>query len=42
MKHDLIHIKDFLEEKTSFYNRSEFIASDPVQVPHSFNHARDI
>jgi uncharacterized protein (TIGR02757 family) len=42
MKHDLILIKDFLEEKTSLYNRAEFSASDPIQVPHSFSHALDI
>ncbi|MBN2272968.1 MAG: TIGR02757 family protein [Bacteroidales bacterium] len=42
MKHDLNFIKDFLEEKTSFYNRSDFIASDPISVPHSFTHTRDI
>jgi len=30
MKHDLILIKDLLEEKALFYNRTEFIASDPL------------
>ena len=42
MKRDLSLIKDLLEEKTSHYNRTDFITSDPIQVPHSFTHPRDI
>jgi uncharacterized protein (TIGR02757 family) len=42
MKHDLMHVKELLEERTAFYNRPAFIDSDPVQVPHSFTGARDI
>ena len=42
MKHELMLVKELLEEKTAFYNRSSFIDSDPVQVPHSFSIARDI
>lgn len=35
-------IRIFLEEKSSLYNRIEFIQSDPVQVPHMFSRKEDI
>lgn len=35
-------IREFLEEKTSFYNRPEFVASDPIQIPHRFTVKEDI
>lgn len=35
-------IRKFLEEKSSFYNRPEFVASDPVQIPHRFSVKEDI
>ena len=35
-------IREFLEEKTSFYNRPEFVGSDPVQIPHRFTLKEDI
>lgn len=35
-------IREFLEEKTSFYNRPEFVGSDPVQVPHRFTVKEDV
>jgi uncharacterized protein (TIGR02757 family) len=35
-------IREFLEEKASEYNRPEFIASDPVQIPHRFRKKEDI
>lgn len=42
MKNEMIRIKELLEEKTAFYNRAEFIDTDPIRVPHSFTQARDI
>ncbi|MFO7933558.1 MAG: TIGR02757 family protein [Bacteroidales bacterium] len=35
-------LKDFLDEKTWFYNRPAFIEQDPVQVPHQFSDPEDI
>ncbi len=35
-------LKDFLDEKYAFYNRPEFIESDPIQIPHSFTLKEDI
>lgn len=35
-------IREFLEEKTALYNQPEFIANDPIQVPHLFNDQKDI
>ena len=37
-----INIKEFLEEKVLFYNRPEFIESDPIQVPHRYQFKEDI
>lgn len=37
-----INIKEFLEEKVLFYNRPEFIESDPIQVPHRYQLKEDI
>lgn len=42
MKNDPAFIREFLEEKVSEYNRPEFIASDPVQIPHRFSKKEDI
>jgi len=39
---NLSDIKDFLEEKALYYNRLEFIDTDPIQVPHLFNNPEDI
>jgi uncharacterized protein (TIGR02757 family) len=39
MKQELI---DFLNEKADFYNRPDFITSDPIQVPHLFTKKEDI
>ncbi len=39
---DFFEIRDFLEEKYSYYNRQEFIKSDPIQIPHQFTDERDI
>jgi len=35
-------IRDFLEEKASFYNRPEFIESDPISIPHRYTKKEDI
>lgn len=35
-------LKDFLDEKAAFYNRPNFIDSDPVQIPHRFSIKEDI
>ena len=35
-------LKDFLDEKVELYNRSEFIESDPIQIPHRFEIKEDI
>ena len=35
-------LKDFLEEKYELYNRPEFIALDPVSIPHQFTKKQDI
>ncbi|MAZ73909.1 MAG: TIGR02757 family protein [Flavobacteriaceae bacterium] len=36
------HLKEFLDEKVLQYNRPEFIASDPIQIPHQFNKKEDV
>jgi uncharacterized protein (TIGR02757 family) len=35
-------LKEFLEEKTLFYNSPDFIDTDPVLVPHKFSEKEDI
>jgi len=35
-------LKKILDEKLQQYNRSEFIASDPIQIPHLFSKKEDI
>ncbi len=35
-------LKDFLDLKVSIYNRSTFIESDPIQIPHLFKKKEDI
>jgi uncharacterized protein (TIGR02757 family) len=35
-------LKEFLDNKADFYNSSEFVATDPVQVPHRFEKREDI
>ncbi len=37
--HDL---KTFLDEKVEFYNRPEFIDTDPISIPHKFSTKEDI
>ncbi|UCS95506.1 TIGR02757 family protein [Echinicola marina] len=35
-------LKDFLEEKTAFYNQPDFITLDPISIPHRFSRKQDI
>ncbi len=35
-------LKSFLDEKAAFYERPEFIKTDPVQIPHLFSKKEDI
>ncbi|QEE50696.1 TIGR02757 family protein [Flavobacterium alkalisoli] len=36
------NLKDLLDTKYQQYNNSNFIETDPVQIPHLFNHKEDI
>ena len=35
-------LKIFLDEKSEFYNRPQFIENDPIQIPHRFQLKQDI
>ena len=35
-------LKEFLDEKATFYNQPKFIESDPIQIPHQFTNKADI
>ncbi len=35
-------LKDFLNQKADLYNRSEFIETDPIRIPHRFSQKEDI
>lgn len=35
-------LKDFLDQKALQYNHPQFIASDPIQIPHRFSRKEDI
>lgn len=35
-------LKEFLDEKVVLYNTSQFIDSDPIQIPHTFQQKEDI
>ena len=35
-------LKNFLDLKVETYNRSSFIASDPIQIPHQFSTKEDV
>ncbi len=39
---DSSSLKEFLDEKYELYNRPEFIALDPVSIPHQFSKKQDI
>jgi uncharacterized protein (TIGR02757 family) len=38
----LLELKPFLDEKADQYNRTDFIAADPVSIPHRFRKKQDI
>ena len=38
---DTEEMRDFLDEKSSFYNHPRFIEQDPIQVPHMFSGKED-
>jgi uncharacterized protein (TIGR02757 family) len=42
MKKELPEMKDFLEEAHDKYNRRDFIANDPISIPHLFSKKEDI
>src|SRR6266446_5165052 len=35
-------LKNFLDGKVTFYNRPDFISSDPISIPHQFSKKQDI
>ncbi len=37
-----LHIKELLDQKHDQYNQPSFVATDPIQVPHSFSAREDI
>ncbi len=37
-----LELKDFLDEKVDFYNRPQFIETDPIQIPHRFSTKEDM
>jgi uncharacterized protein (TIGR02757 family) len=39
---DFFELKSFLDEKVALYNNTDFIESDPVQIPHLFTQKEDI
>lgn len=42
MKSELAEIKFILDDRLSKYNRSDFIDSDPISIPHRFSRKEDI
>lgn len=38
----LINLKEILEERAEYYNRPEFIETDPIQIPHLFSKPEDV
>lgn len=42
MQIDYEELKYFLEKKTEQYNTSDFIETDPIQIPHSFSEKENI
>ena len=38
----LSELKEFLDEKSVLYNKSKFIHSDPISIPHQFSKKQDI
>jgi uncharacterized protein (TIGR02757 family) len=39
---NFLELKDFLDLKVEQYNNTDFIASDPIQIPHLFTKKQDI
>ncbi|WP_372946334.1 TIGR02757 family protein [Muriicola sp.] len=39
---DIRELREFLDLKVEQYNRPEFLASDPIQIPHRFREKEDI
>jgi len=39
---EIVHLKEFLDEKVNLYNNPNFIETDPIQIPHSFTLKEDI
>jgi len=37
-----LELKEFLDQKATFYNNPKFIETDPIQVPHRFSKKEDI
>ena len=37
-----IELKEFLDEKVSYYNHQRFIQSDPISIPHRYSKKEDI
>ena len=35
-------LKNFLDEKVDYYNTPDFIAGDPISVPHEYSKRQDI
>ena len=35
-------LKEFLDEKASYYENPKFIGTDPIQIPHQFSQKKDI
>lgn len=42
MKLRKLELKEFLDEKVELYNQPAFIESDPISIPHEFNHRGDV
>jgi len=41
-KIDWLHLKEFLDSKVDLYNQPEFIALDPISIPHQYTKKQDI
>ncbi|MCP3660681.1 MAG: DUF2400 domain-containing protein [Bacteroidetes bacterium] len=39
---NIYKLKEFLDNKTLLYNKSDFIENDPISIPHSFSIREDI
>lgn len=38
----MLHLKSMLDERVDFYNRSTFIETDPIYIPHQFQEKEDV